>query len=351
MERNSDLLRHFMKQKATLAPKLAWQATTAEEHQVWRERFARRLRGLVGRRPSKVPLQVDWVAKSETEAFTRHKLYVQSEENYWVPAYLFVPKGLCGSAPAMVCLHGHSGVYPYIREGDERVLAKSRELELDFAPYFAEQGYVTIAPIQRGWNETSVSVDQNESGCQRMVLNSFLSGMTPIGLRCWDASRLVDFLRTLEIVDPLRIGVAGLSGGGMVALFWTALERRIRLAMVAGYYCTFADSIYSIYHCLCNCVPHMLEWGEMRDIAALIAPRPLLIISGKSDPIFPIKATRQAYSELKEVYDLLDAGRNLEKDFFDGPHAWSNRKTLAFLKEHFGTSDCPTRTGLDNIRP
>lgn len=327
-----------MMQKGTLNPKLAWQAKTVEEHQVWRRRFARRLRELVGRTPSKVPLQVDWVEKLETEAFTRHKIYIQSEQDYWVPAYLFVPKRLRSPAPAMVCLHGHSGVYPYIREGNEDEQAKAAKLELDFAPYFAEHGYVTIAPIQRGWNETSLSVDHRESGCERMVLNSFLSGMTPVGLRCWDVSRLVDFLQTLEIVDPLRIGVAGLSGGGMVALFSAALERRIRLAMVAGYYCTFVDSVYSIYHCLCNCVPRILEWGEMKDIAALIAPRPLLIISGKKDRIFPIKATRKAYSELKEVYGLLDADRNLEKDFFDGPHAWSNRKTLAFLKEHFGAT-------------
>ncbi len=172
-----------------------------------------------------------------------------------------------------------------------------------------------------------------------MVMNSFLSGMTPIGLRCWDASRLGDFLQTQETVDPMRIGVAVLSGGGTVALFWTALERRVRLAMIGGYYCTFADSIYSIYHCLCNCVPDMMEWGEMRDIAALIAPRPLLIISGKKDPIFPIKATRRAYSELKGIYRLLNADRNLKNDFFDGPHAWSNRKTLPFLKKHFGMSE------------
>jgi dienelactone hydrolase len=344
MKRNSDFMRHFMMQKATLAPKLAWQAITVEEHQAWRGRFGRRLRELVGRTPPRVPLQVDWVEKVETEAFTRHKLYIQSEQDYWVPAYLFLPKRLRAAAPAVVCLHGHSGVYPYIREGNEKERAKSAELELDFAPYFAEHGYVTIAPVQRGWNETALSIDRNESGCQRMVLNSFLSGMTPIGLRCWDASRLVDFLQTLEAVDPLRIGVAGLSGGGMVALFWAALEPRIRLAMVAGYYCTFADSIYSLYHCLCNCVPRMLEWGEMRDIAALIAPRPLLIISGTKDPIFPIKATRQAFSALKPVYDLLEAQPNLEKDFFNGPHAWSNRKTLAFLDKHFTMARyCPTK--------
>ncbi len=74
----------------------------------------------------------------------------------------------------------------------------------------------------------------------------------------------------------------------------------VGLAMVAGYYCTFKDSIYSIYHCLCNCVPNMLDWGEMREIAALIAPRPLLVISGKQDAIFPIKATRRAYAELRD---------------------------------------------------
>ena len=336
MKLNSDLLQHFAEQRESLTPKLAWRAESIEEHRAWRGRFARRLRKLVGRMPSEVPMEVEWIEEVETKAFIRRKVYIRSEEHYWVPAYLFLPKPLPVSAPALVCLHGHSGVYPYIREGNAKERAKSKRLELDYAPFFAEHGYVTIAPIQRGWNETSRNVDSRESGCQRMVMNSFLSGMTPVGLRCWDASRLVDFLRTRKTVDPARIGVAGLSGGGTVALFWAALERRIRLAMIAGYYCTFADSIYSIYHCLCNCVPDMMEWGEMRDIAALIAPRPLLIISGKKDAIFPIKATQRAYSELKVIYRLLNADRNLESDFFDGPHAWSNRKTLPFLKKHFG---------------
>lgn len=73
----------------------------------------------------------------------------------------------------------------------------------------------------------------------------------------------------------------------------------------------------------------------MREVAALIAPRPLLIISGESDPIFPIAATRQAYTDLEKVYAVLGVSDNLENDFFDGPHAWSNRKTLSFLKKHF----------------
>jgi dienelactone hydrolase len=237
-------------------------------------------------------------------------------------------------APAIVCLHGHSGVLPYIREGDEQQRAKAAELALDFAPYLAEHGYVTLAPVLRGWNETAASVDSRETGCERMVMDCFLTGQTPVGVRCWDASRCLDFLQQQTEVDAARIGVAGLSGGGMVALFWAALERRLKVALVAGYYCTFRDSIYSIYHCLCNCVPGIMEWCEMRDIGALIAPRPLLVISGEHDEIFPIAATRQAYAELQQVYALLGAGDCLMDDFFDGPHAWSNRRTLAFLAQH-----------------
>ena len=168
-----------------------------------------------------------------------------------------------------------------------------------------------------------------------MTMDSFLIGMTPVGLRCWDASRMIDFLQTQDTVDPTRIGVAGLSGGGMVGFFFAAIERRVKLAMIGGYYCTFRDSIYEIYHCICNCIPHMMEWGEMSDVGALIAPRPFLVISGTKDPIFPIEATKKAYGELSAVYRLLGAEENLEKDFFDGPHAWSNRKTLPFLRKHF----------------
>jgi hypothetical protein len=65
----------------------------------------------------------------------------------------------------------------------------------------------------------------------------------------------------------------------------------------------------------------------------LNAPRPQLIIR---DPIFPIKATRRACRELREVYKLLGAEKSLENDSFDAPHASSNRKTPSFLRKHFG---------------
>ena len=68
-------------------------------------------------------------------------------------------------------------------------------------------------------------------------------------------------------------------------------------------------------------IPNLLEWGEIRDTEALIAPRLLLIISDAQDHICPIKATRRVYAELEPVYNRLSASSNLDKDFFDGVYA------------------------------
>jgi len=325
---NCKTIVHLEGEADKLVPKLAWRATTPAEHQAWRKEFKAKLTELLGTTPEPVPLEVEWAETMETELFTRRKIYVRSEENYWVPAFYFVPRNRAPGMPAVVCLHGHSGVFPYIREGNDAERKKAEELELDYAVRLAEQGCITIAPMQRAWNDT-------EGGCHQVTMNTFLMGMTPVGLRTWDAMRLVDFLLTQEAVAPEMIATAGLSGGGTTALYFAALDERVRLAMVAGYFCTYRGSIFSMHHCICNCIPHILEWGEMSDAAALIAPRPLLVISGINDSIFPIESTRKAYGQLEKTYALLDAGENLDSDFFDGPHAWSNRKVLPFLKKHF----------------
>jgi len=333
IEHNCQVDRYFAGVADKITPKLAWNATSPEEHAAWRAQFLPKLEELLGKKPEPVPLQVVWDKTVETEAFTRRKLYIQSEADYWVPAYYFVPKERKGKTPAIICLHGHSGILPYIREGNPREKAKSRDHELDYALYFAEHGYITLAVNQRGWNETSA--DKPHS-CNRVTMDSFLTGTTPVRLRTWDAMRALDFLLTREEVDPERIAAAGLSGGGTTTLFFAALDPRVKLAMVAGYYCTFRDSIYSIHHCICNCVPHIMEWAEMSDVAALIAPRPTLIISGSDDPIFPLEATQRAYAQLVKTYGVLGAKDKLESDFFEGVHQWSNRKSLPFLAAHFG---------------
>jgi dienelactone hydrolase len=335
MERNSLVYDYFQRAADKTEPRLAWEASSPAEHQAWRRTFEPKFLELLGRNPEPVPLQVHWTdeEKVETEAYTRHKIYVQSEADYWVPVYYYLPKGAEEKRAAMVCLHGHSGIYPYIGEGTEKEVEKSKAHNLDYAVKFAERGCVVAAIVQRGWNETR---NEKPHSCHRVTMDAFLLGMTAVGLRTWDAMRVVDFLLTQDEVNPNRIGAAGLSGGGTTTLFLAARDERIKLAMVAGYFCTFRDSIFTIHHCICNCVPGIMQWGEMSDVAALIAPRPLLIISGDEDNIFPIEATKRAYAKLEKTYAVLDASDNLENDFFEGVHEWSNRKSYSFLEKHFG---------------
>jgi hypothetical protein len=99
-----------------------------------------------------------------------------------------------------------------------------------------------------------------------------------------------------------QVGIMGNSGGGTVSLFAAALLPRIRMAMPSCYFCTFADSIMSLYHCPCNYVPGLMEYAEMSDIAGLACPKPLVLVSGKEDFIFPIRATRKAFKNLKAIY-------------------------------------------------
>ena len=113
MERNSGIFEHFMAVIDDVSPRLRWAAGTVTEHTAWRSEFRAKLAELVGRMPERVELEVQWEERVEADLYTRHKVYVRSEEHYWIPAYYFVPKGLSSSVPALVCLHGHGGVLPY----------------------------------------------------------------------------------------------------------------------------------------------------------------------------------------------------------------------------------------------
>ena len=316
-------------------------ATTPEQHEAWRKKMHATVVDLLGEMPDPIPLEVTWEEEKKFDKFTRHKIYVRGELNYRIPVYYFVPHNLKKKTPAIVCLHGHSGIDPYIRLNETPAQKKKTdEHALDYAVYMAEHGYTTAAIVVRGWNETAGRQDYGikspRRSCHETTMNAFLMGMTPQGIRCWDAMRVIDFLETQDQVDPQRIGVCGLSGGGTLTMYLPILDDRVKLAMIAGAFSEYRTSIYAIHHCICNTLPGIMREGEMADVVALHAPRPVLLINGIDDRIFPIDGARKEYARLKKVYELLGCPENVDADFFEGGHAWSNNKTLAFLKQHFG---------------
>jgi dienelactone hydrolase len=126
-----------------------------------------------------------------------------------------------------------------------------------------------------------------------------------------------------RLVDPARIGVAGLSYGGTCALFLAALDERVAVAVVSGYLSSWAASHRIPWNmCGSQVLPGQLGVIEHVDVAALVAPRPLVVESGTEDDIFPIAAARGSVAELATIYAQLGAADALVHDVFEGGHQW-----------------------------
>jgi predicted peptidase len=163
---------------------------------------------------------------------------------------------------------------------------------------------------------------------------ALMVGQTLIGWRVWDVMRTIDYIATRPELDANRVGCMGISGGGTATLFASALEPRIRVAMVSGYLNTFRDSIGSLAHCVDNYVPGILNWAEMHDIAGLVAPRPLFIESGEKDNIFPIASSVESFKHVQAIYRVFGAGNRLEQEVFPDEHVFWGRRGIPFLVRH-----------------
>jgi hypothetical protein len=146
--------------------------------------------------------------------------------------------------------------------------------------------------------------------------------------------RTLDYIATRAELDSTRVGCMGISGGGTVTVFATALEPRLRVALVSGYLNTFRDSIGSLAHCIDNYVPGILNWAEMHDVAGLIAPRPLFVESGEKDDIFPIQASIASFNHVREIYSVFQAGDRIEQEAFPGEHSFWGKRGIPFLARH-----------------
>jgi dienelactone hydrolase len=148
-----------------------------------------------------------------------------------------------------------------------------------------------------------------------------------------DALRLADYLETRPDLDTTRLGAMGISGGGMHTLFSVCVDTRIRACVISGYFCPWKDSIFNVNHCACNFVPGLHRFGEIHDLAGLLAPRPLLVEAGTRDPIFPLDGVKDAVERTRRIYRVFNAETEVETDIFEGRHSISGQRAYAFLKE------------------
>lgn len=340
MEKGYDPLEVFITRYREEKRLFSFEARNLREWKSWRLDFRKKLAELIGlnffKSSELLPKKLE---ERNYRGYVREKIVIRSDPYTLMPAYVLVPEEREGRLPAVIAMHGHGygkeeliGVW---EDGSDRVNPVSRGYQKDFALELMKRGLIVTVPDQSGFGERRVKEDiargSEQSSCKQLSIWALMMGTTTMGRRVWDAMRMIDYLLTRVDVDSHKIGMMGISGGGLTTLFTSALDDRIKVTVVSGYLNTFRDSILSVDHCIDNYVPGILRYCEMYDVAALIAPRPLLIESGSKDTLFPMKATMYAYEQVRKAYALLNAEDRIEADFFEGRHEISGRKSYDFL--------------------
>ena len=192
----------------------------------------------------------------------------------------------------------------------------------DFGLGCMKRGIGALCIEQRSFGERRERVQQKTSahGCHDATMHALMLGRTLLGERVYDVDRGIDYLLSRGDAHSERIGVMGNSGGGTISLFSAALLPRIAYAMPSCYFCTFRDSVMSIYHCADNYVPGLLKYAEMADVMGLFAPRPVVTVAGKEDGIFPVAGVRKAFRHLKEIYTAAGASQRCHLVVGNGGH-------------------------------
>jgi dienelactone hydrolase len=338
MDFTSDKFLEQMYEKNTI--QYRFNANNIEDWEKWRHELKKAFIDDLGGFPeSKTELAPQLLEEKEYEDYIRQRIAYTTDENMIVPAYVLIPKNVKGRLQAVIACHGHGygsrDIVGLNLDGTE----KQGDLgyQKNFAVELVKKGMLVIAPELFGFGDRRLAEDNDkpleQSSCHRLTANLMMHGKTTAGVRIYDIIRTIDYLCTRKDVDSNRIGCMGISGGGLVCAFSSAIDERIKAAVVSGYSNTFRDSVMAMHHCIDNFIPGILKHGEMPDIIGLIAPRPLLMEAGDVDNIFPIASSKKAYCQLQEIYTLLDAKDNLRMDIFEGDHQISGKMAYDLLKE------------------
>lgn len=289
---------------------------TADQWRTAAPQYRRQLASMLGLdpMPERTPLQATVTKKFDYDGITVECLHFQSSPGLYVTANLYRPQEIDQALPAILYVCGHGGVK---KDG---VSYGNKTHYHHHGVWFARNGYVclVIDTVQLG------EIEGLHHGTYRYGMwwwNAI--GYTPAGVEAWNGIRAIDYLCTREEVDADRIGITGRSGGGAYSWWVTALDERVQVAVpVAGITSTRNHVVDGCVegHCDCMFPVNTFRW-DYPAVAALVAPRPLLISNTDKDSIFPLDGVVDVHQRVRRIYRLLGAGKKLGLHITEGPHS------------------------------
>ncbi len=249
-------------------------------------------------------LDVQVLEEVRTEGLVRRKITYMAEDGDRVPAYLFIPTGVRGRLPGIVCLHQTTSV------GKAEPAGIDGLPNLHYALELAERGYVTIAPDYPGYGDYQFDA----------YANGYVSA-TMKGI--YNHSRAIDVLVSLPEVDGERIGCIGHSLGGHNTLFLAAFDERVDVAVTSCGFSSFRKYnsgdiggwshrgymplIAELYGARAENMPF-----EFSELLGVIAPRAVFVNAPTGDTNFPVEGVLECIAAAGPVYALHGAHGKLE---------------------------------------
>jgi len=280
-----------------------------------RDGYRRQLQEMLGLFPfpPRQDLRPVITGKVEHENFVVEKLHFQSLPGLYVTANLYRPKQQQGPAPAILYLSGHG---PVISNG---ISYGNKVTYQHHGAWFARNGYVCmiIDTVQLG------EIQGLHHGTYKENMWWWNArGYTPAGVEAWNSIRSLDYLSTRPEVDTNRFGVTGRSGGGAYSWWVAALDDRIKVAAPVAGITDLRNHVVDGTvegHCDCMFMVNTYRW-DYAQVAALVAPRPLMIANSDRDTIFPLDGIVRVHRKVRSVYESYNAATNLALLITEGPH-------------------------------
>ncbi len=242
-------------------------------------------------------------------------------------ALLVVPENVTKPVPLIIAQHG-------IDSFPERVFGVSDDGNYyhDYGHVLVNEGFAVLAPI-------NLSYVPNRNRIERLAR---LADTTLPGIEFRRMQLLLDEVLKDQRIDKDRIGMWGISLGGMATMFWMPLEPRIKCGIVTAWFnhrrnkMVIPDPRYSCF--LETTEEHAFFRGWLTeftdsDVASLICPRPLLVQTGKKDGIAWWPQVIEEFEASKEHYQKLGIQDRIEMDLHDGGHEIRVESGVPFLKK------------------
>ena len=306
---------YFRNQTAALSQHCLADINTLDEWKAKRGEYRRQLQEMLGLwpMPERTDLKPVVTGCITNDEFVVEKIYFQASPGLYCTANLYLPKNLKPPAPAILYECGHGSAKTNgISYGNKGIYQRD-------GAWYARNGYVCLVlDTLRDGEIPGIHTGTRDRGL--WWWNS--RGYTPAGVEAWFGIRALDYLCTRPEVDTNRFGITGHSGGGAYSWTVTALDDRIKaaapLAGMADVQSHILDGVMDS-HCDCNFFVNIYRW-DFPQVAALAAPRPLLIGGTDRDPLFRLPSTLRISEKVRRIYDLYSANDKLGLVLAPGPH-------------------------------